>query len=135
MEARSSAGRFSRDSENTQPAWQMQIYKAWLVLCVCVLVCAFVWERKFAEKINLHIIINDIYNYNAESAYQGRKCILYLVLGISRLFPLSNFFLSADKSIAKERKASKMLCRQDSNSRPLDQKYNVRRLSHTEYSK
>ena len=92
--------------------------------------CAFVWERKFEEKINLHIIINDIYNYNAESAYQGRKCILYLVLGISRLFPLSNFFLSADKSIAKERKASKMLCRQDSNSRPLDQKYNVRRLSH-----
>ena len=55
---------------------------------------------------------------------------MYLVLGISRLFPLSNFFLSADKSIAKERKASKMLCRQDSNSRPLDQKYIVRRLNH-----
>ena len=57
-----------------------------------MIVCAFMWERKFAEKISLHIIINDIYNYNAESAYQGRKCILYLVLGISRLFPLSNFF-------------------------------------------
>ena len=25
LEARRSAGRFSRDSENTQPAWRMQI--------------------------------------------------------------------------------------------------------------